>query len=133
MAENLIVTPSRYRAAETLTRLEAAIKAAGMSVFARIDHAAGAASVGMNLRPTMVVIFGNAKAGTPLMQAREAVGLDLPLRMLVIEEESGKAALIHRDPKTLAAWHDLGPESMKILEAMAAGMLTLARAAAGET
>ena len=70
---------SAFGPKETMERLEAAVRSKGMTVFARIDHAAGAESVGLVLRPTELLIFGNAKAGTPLMQVNQAIGLDLPL------------------------------------------------------
>ena len=82
-AAGLISVASRGSAAETLERLTATLRAKGQTVFARIDHAQGAAETGLTLRPTTVVIFGNPKIGTPLMQANQAAGLDLPLRMLV--------------------------------------------------
>lgn len=76
--DGLITIASRHSVKETLDRLEASLKAKGISVFARIDHAAGAKSVGMDLRPTEVLIFGNPKTGTPLMQASQTIGIDLP-------------------------------------------------------
>ena len=79
-AEGLITMASSFGAKETMDRLEAEVKAKGLTVFARIDHAAGAVEVGLPLRPTEVLIFGNAKGGTPLMQANQATGIDLPLR-----------------------------------------------------
>jgi uncharacterized protein (DUF302 family) len=82
---------SSFEVKETLDRLEAEIRARGMTVFARVDHAVGAAEVGLPLRPTEVVIFGNARGGTPLMQANQAIGIDLPLKALVFEDASGKA------------------------------------------
>ena len=92
MSDNgLVTTRSRHDAKTTMDRLEAAVKGAGMTVFARIDHAAGAAAVGMNLRPTEVLIFGNARAGTPLMQAQPTIGIDLPLKALVWEDAEGKS------------------------------------------
>jgi uncharacterized protein (DUF302 family) len=72
-----------------MNRLEAEVKAKGMSVFARIDHAAGAAEVGLSLRPTELLIFGNAKGGTPLMQSIQTIGIDLPLKALVWQDASG--------------------------------------------
>ncbi len=85
MAEDgLISVSSGFGPKETMDRLEAEIKARGMTVFARIDHAAGArGGVGLHLRPTVVLIFGNAKGGTPLMQANQTIGIDLPLKALV--------------------------------------------------
>jgi hypothetical protein len=79
-AEGLTTISSDFGPKETMDRLEAELKANGVTVFARIDHAAGAASVGLPLRPTELLIFGNAKAGTPLMQANQAIGIDLPLK-----------------------------------------------------
>src|SRR5499427_678402 len=76
-ADGLTTIASSYGPKETMDRLEAEIKAKGMIVFARIDHAAGAAQAGLSLRPTEVLIFGNAKAGTPLMQANQTMGIDL--------------------------------------------------------
>jgi uncharacterized protein (DUF302 family) len=81
-ADGLTTIRSHRGPKETMDRLEAAIKARAMSVFARVDHAAGAAEVGLALLPTAVLIFGNAKAGTPLMQAMQTVGIDLPLKAL---------------------------------------------------
>ena len=78
-ADGLTTSTSTFSAKETMDRLEAGIKAAGMTVFSRVDHAAGAASVGLALRPTELLIFGSAKAGTPLMQAAQTIGIDLPL------------------------------------------------------
>ena len=94
--DGLVTIASRHPVKETIDRLEAAVKAAGISVFARIDHAAGATSVGMPLRPTELLIFGNPKGGTPLMQSRQAIGLDLPLKMLAWEDGSGKVWQIGR-------------------------------------
>jgi len=76
-ADGLTTIPSNYGPKETMDRLEAEIKAKGMTVFARIDHAAGAAQAGLSLRPTEVLLFGNAKAGTPLMQSNQTIGIDL--------------------------------------------------------
>jgi uncharacterized protein (DUF302 family) len=89
-------------------RLEAEIKAKGMTVFARIDHAAGAAELGLPLRPTELLIFGNAKAGTPLMQANQAIGIDLPLKALVFEDAAGTVWLSYNDPRWLAQRHGIG-------------------------
>jgi len=91
-----------------MDRLEAAVKAKGMTVFARIDHAAGAAGAGLSLRPTALLIFGNAKAGTPLMQSVQTIGIDLPLRALVWQDRSGDTWLSYDDPAWLAQRHALG-------------------------
>lgn len=92
---------------ETMNRLEAAVIAKGLTVFARIDHAAGAAAAGLSLRPTEVLIFGNAKGGTPLMQEVQTIGLDLPLKALVWWDAAGDTWLSYDDPAWLAARHGL--------------------------
>jgi uncharacterized protein (DUF302 family) len=88
-ADGLITIKSSQGPKETMERLEAAAKAKGLTIFARIDHAAGAAEVGLSLRPTELLIFGNAKGGTPLMQSDQTVGIDLPLKALVWQDASG--------------------------------------------
>jgi uncharacterized protein (DUF302 family) len=91
----------------TINRLESAIKAKGLTVFARIDHAEGASAAGLSLRPTELLIFGNAKGGTPLMQAAQTVGIDLPLKALVWQDASGETWLSWNDPAWLAARHGM--------------------------
>ena len=96
-ADGLVTLPSSFGPKETMDRLEAAIKAKGMTVFARIDHAAGAAAAGLALRPTELLIFGNARAGTPLMQADQTIGIDLPLKALVYRRRGRQdVALLRR-------------------------------------
>ncbi|KAA3649195.1 MAG: DUF302 domain-containing protein [Proteobacteria bacterium] len=107
-ADGFIEKPSAHAARQTMDRLESIVKEKGMTVFARIDHAAGAASVGATLRPTEVLIFGNPKGGTPLMQCAQRVGIDLPLKALVWEDASGQAWLGYTDPVWLAARHGAG-------------------------
>jgi uncharacterized protein (DUF302 family) len=96
-AQGLVTIPSSYGPKDTMDRLEAEVKAKGMTVFARIDHAAGAAGMGLPLRPTELLIFGNAKGGTPLMQSVQTIGIDLPLKALVWQDASGKAWLSYQD------------------------------------
>jgi uncharacterized protein (DUF302 family) len=106
--DGMIRVESASAAGETMDRLEAAVREKGMKVFARIDHAAGAASIGMTLRPTTLLIFGNPKGGTPFMQCAQTVGLDLPLKVLVWQDEAGKVWLGYNDPAYLAARHGAG-------------------------
>jgi uncharacterized protein (DUF302 family) len=113
-----------------MDRLEAAVTAKGMSVFARIDHAAGAAEVGLSLRPTELLIFGNAKGGTPLMQWVQAIGLDLPLKALVWRDASDNTWISFNDPSWIAKRHGLGHEAEKIVSGMAAVLNEAASAAA---
>jgi uncharacterized protein (DUF302 family) len=115
--------------ADTMNRLEAAVKAKGMTVFARIDHAAGAAEVGLSLRPTELLIFGNAKGGTPLMQSIQAIGIDLPLKALVWQDGSGSTWLSYNAPSWLAKRYGLGHEADATVSAMAAALDAIARTA----
>jgi uncharacterized protein (DUF302 family) len=106
MSENgLITLPSAFSAKETIDRLVSEVKAKGMAVFARVDHAAGATAAGLTLRPTELLIFGNAKGGTPLMQANQTIGIDLPLKALAWEDADGKVWLSYNAPEWLARRH----------------------------
>jgi uncharacterized protein (DUF302 family) len=118
-ADGLTSLPSSFGPKETMDRLEAEIKAKGMTVFARIDHAAGAAQVGLPLRPTELLIFGSAKAGTPLMQTNQTIGIDLPLKALVFEDAAGKVWLAYNDPRWLAKRHGLGADADRTVDTMA--------------
>lgn len=132
MSEEGLITIAAPRGAKaTMDALEAAVKAAGLTVFARIDHAAGAAEVGLKLRPTDVLIFGNARGGTPLMQARQTIGIDLPLKVLAWEDAQGKAWLTYNDPRFLAGRHGLGAEVEGVVAALTAALAKLTQAAAG--
>jgi uncharacterized protein (DUF302 family) len=127
-AQGLTTMPSRFGPQDTMDRLEAAVKAKGMTVFARIDHAAGAAEAGLSLRPTAVLIFGNAKAGTPLMQSVQTVGIDLPLKALVWQDTSGDTWLSYNDPAWLAQRHGVaGTET--VVGMMTAALDAVAKAA----
>ena len=103
--EGLTTIASNFGPKETIDRLETEIRAKGMKVFARIDHAAGAAEVGLTLRPTELIIFGNARGGTPFMQSVQTIGIDLPLKALVWEDASGKAWISYNEPSWLAQRH----------------------------
>lgn len=107
-SNGLITVPSNYSVKQTLDRLETALKAAGITIFARVDHSGGAAAVGLALRPTELLIFGNPKGGTPLMQANQMTGLDLPLRVLAWEDEAGNTNLTYNDVDWLAERYNLG-------------------------
>ncbi|MFQ5847952.1 MAG: DUF302 domain-containing protein [Candidatus Methylomirabilales bacterium] len=103
----LVNKKSAYSVAETLDRLEKALTQKGIVVFARIDHAAGAKKVGLALRATEVVIFGNPKLGTPLMQSNQTIGIDLPLKALAWEDETGQVWLTYNAPASLADRHGI--------------------------
>jgi uncharacterized protein (DUF302 family) len=132
-ADGLITIRSSYGPQDTMNRLEAAVRAKGMTVFARIDHAAGAAAVGLSLRPTAVLIFGNAKGGTPLMQSTQTIGIDLPLKALVWQDASGSTWLSYNDPGWLAKRHGLGREVEATVGAIAAALDAMARTATGSS
>jgi uncharacterized protein (DUF302 family) len=130
-ADGLITVRSSHGPKETMTRLEAAVKAKGLTVFAHVDHAAGAAEVGLSLRPTDLLIFGNAKGGTPLMQSVQTVGIDLPLKALVWQDASGNTWLAYNDPAWLAKRHGLTAEADASVSALAAALAALAKGATG--
>ena len=105
-AQGLRVLPSRHNAVETLERLEAVIARQGMAVLARIDHGAAAEKVDLELRPTVVVFFGNPRAGTPAMRATPTLAIDLPLRMLIWQDEKG-TWLAYNEPGWLFRRHGI--------------------------
>jgi uncharacterized protein (DUF302 family) len=119
-APGLTTIASSHGPKDTMDRLEAEVRSKGMTVFARIDHAAGATGAGLSLRPTEVLIFGNAKAGTPLMQSIQTIGVDLPLKALVWQDASGTTWLSYNDPAWLAQRHGLGGETKAAVDAMTA-------------
>ena len=104
-ADGLITVKSPHSPKDTMDRLEALLKQKGMTIFARIDHAAGAAKVGRTLRATELLIFGNPQGGTPFMECSQTVGIDLPLKALVWEDASGQVWLGYNDPAFLAQRH----------------------------
>jgi uncharacterized protein (DUF302 family) len=112
-----------------MNRLEAEVSAKGMTVFARIDHAAGAAAVGLSLRPTELLIFGNARGGTPLMELAQTVGIDLPLKALVWQDASGITWLSYNDPHWFAKRHGLDPEVGATVSMLTAALNQIARSA----
>jgi uncharacterized protein (DUF302 family) len=128
-ADGLISLASNHPVRETMDRLEAVLREKGITIFARIDHAAGAAAVDMPLRPTELVIFGNPRAGTPLMQARQSIGIDLPLKMLGWQDAAGKVWLVYNDPAWLARRHGLGGEAEAAVAGLAKALAMLAAGA----
>ncbi len=117
-AEGLVTRRSAYGFAETLQRLTAAVAAKGLTVFSTIDHAAGAGEVGLTLRPTTLVIFGNARGGTPLMQEVQTAGIDLPLKALVWQDQDEAVNITINDIFWLARRHG-------IAEAKTGGLVAL--------
>ncbi|MFB0488345.1 uncharacterized protein (DUF302 family) [Methylobacterium sp. OAE515] len=125
-ADGLVTIKSAFGPAETMSRLESEVKAKGLTVFARIDHAAGAATVSLPLRPTDLLIFGAAKSGTPLMQAAQTIGIDLPLKALVWQDEAGTTFLSYNEPANLAGRHGLGPSADAVVMPMSAALKAIA-------
>lgn len=101
----MIQIASRYPVEDTLTRLSTALAEKGMRVFAVIDHSGEAEKAGLKMRPTKVVVFGSPKGGTPLMVAAPSLAIDLPLKALVAEGESGKVLVTYNDPEYLQQRH----------------------------
>jgi uncharacterized protein (DUF302 family) len=125
---DLVTLPSAHGATETVERLKALLGQKKIQVFADIDHAAGAQKVGLSLRPTRLLIFGNPQAGTPLMQSQQTIGLDLPLRVLVWEDEAGKVWLTYHRPEYLAQRHQVRNHD-EAVKSLGAGLAALAHAA----
>jgi len=103
----LISVKSSHTVKATADRLENVLNQKGMTVFIRINHAAGAQKIGKKLRPTELVVFGNPKVGTPLMQCAQSIAIDLPQKALIWQDDKGQVWLSYNDPKYLAQRHGL--------------------------
>src|ERR1700677_3238738 len=103
----IVSKPSKHSVDETVAKLQAILQAKGVAVFALVDHSGEAEKVGMLMRPTKLLIFGNPKGGTPLMLAAPSIAIDLPLKILVWEDDQGKVWLSHNSPEYLAERHGL--------------------------
>lgn len=124
-ADELISVRSPVPVAETMDRLQRSVTAAGFVVAARIDHAGGAATAGLSLRPTELLVFGNPKGGTPIMRCDQRAGIDLPLRALVWQDEAGQVWLGMTDPQVLKSRFRLSPACDKPVAAMEAAVRRL--------
>ena len=129
----MVVLESAYGPSETANRLVAAIGEHGMAVMARVDHAAAAAKVGLDLRPTEVLMFGNPRGGTPLMQAAQTAGIDLPLKALVWQDEADRTWVGYNDPHWIAIRHGASVGGDPTTAAMAAALAAIAATATGAT
>ena len=127
-ASDLITKSSPHSVGDTADNLVAAVEGAGAKVFARVDHAAGAANIGSSLRPTQMVMFGNPKLGTPALQAAQTAGLDLPLRVVIYEDASGQTMVTYHDPASLARDHGI-PGNAEVLTKMTGALNNLTNAA----
>jgi uncharacterized protein (DUF302 family) len=132
LADNGLVTVrSSFGVHETANRLASVLEEKGMRIVARIDHTAGAASVGMTLRPTELLVFGNPAVGTPLMQCAQTVAIDLPQKMLIWEDESGMVSISYNDPGYLSTRHDIEGCKENIRK-IAGALATFAQSAASD-
>ena len=127
--EGLITIESHVAVAETIDRLARAAEDAGLRIFARVDHAAGARDVGLELRPTQLLIFGNPRGGTPLMLDRQTAGIDLPVKALAWEDEGGRVWLTYNDAGWIAERHGLGQATAPAVAAINEGLARLAERA----
>jgi uncharacterized protein (DUF302 family) len=131
--DGLVSLASRFSPKEMADRFVAALETFGMTVFARIDHAAAAHAVGLELRATEVILFGNPRAGTLLMQEVQTIGIDLPLKALIWQDQAQTTWLSYNDPTYLAERHGAGASIRPALMAMSAALTKLAdKATAGD-
>ena len=129
-ADGLVEVKSPYGVDVTMNRLEKIVKERGLNVFARIDHAAGATKVGKTLRPTVLLIFGNPKGGTPLMECAQTTGIDLPLKALVWQDASKQVWLGYNDPAFIAQRH--GAVNCPVVENLRKALAGMADAAVAQ-
>lgn len=115
----------------TLNKLTEALESKGMTIFGRIDHAANAEKAGLSLRPTQVLLFGNPKLGTPLMNCAQSVALDLPQKMLAWQDETGQTHLGWNDPAYLKVRHNI-QGCDEVLETVSGALANFAKAATTE-
>jgi uncharacterized protein (DUF302 family) len=122
-ANGIIDKPGNHSVDETAEKLQAILRDRGIALFALVDHSGEAAKVGMNMRPTKLLIFGNPKAGTPLMQASPSIAIDLPLKILIWEDAAGKVWVSYNSPTYLRERHHLPDElerNIAVVETLAA-------------
>jgi uncharacterized protein (DUF302 family) len=130
--QGFVKRESKFGPKETVDRLAETAVANGMAVVARIDHAAAAAQVGMDLRPTEVLIFGNPSAGTPIMQNMQTAAIDLPLKALVWQDGGGKTWIGYNDPVWIGERHGVDGHLEPVLRVMADKLATVAADASGQ-
>jgi uncharacterized protein (DUF302 family) len=131
MAENLTTLESKFSVKETADRLAAVVEEKGLKVAARIDHAAGAKAAGMEMPATEVVMFGNPKLGTPLMLANPQLAIDLPMKVVVWQDASGKVMVGYVEPAELGKRHSLSGQD-EIIQKMSGALAGFAKQAAGQ-
>jgi uncharacterized protein (DUF302 family) len=114
----IVNVASNHSVDETVEKLKGILQAKGVALFALVDHSGEAEKVGMTMRPTKLLIFGSPKAGTPLMQAVPSIAIDLPLKILIAEDEKGKVWISYNSPEYLAQRHDLPSELLANISAV---------------
>ncbi len=129
-AQTLVSRESKFGVKETIDRLASELEKRGMKVAARIDHAAGAKSAGMEMPPTEVVMFGNPKLGTPLMLSAPSIAIDLPMRMVAWQDKAGKVWIGYTAPDTLKQRYGISDRDEQF-KAMSGALDALAKAASG--
>jgi uncharacterized protein (DUF302 family) len=132
MNTGLISQNSPYSAIQTMEKIASLVQANGMTIFMRLDHAQNAKTIGLSLRPTELIVFGNPKAGTILMEDNQATGLDLPLKALVWEDESCKTWVTYEDPRWISARHQLTSSAGPIVNSIAESIKELIETALAE-
>jgi uncharacterized protein (DUF302 family) len=128
---DLVVAESKLSVKDSLDAMAKAVESKGAKVVARVDHAAGAKAVGMDLKPSEVIIFGNPKLGTPLMQSKPEIGLDLPLKALAWQDASGKVFVAYTNPDALKARYGIKDKD-EVFKAMAGALAGFSAAATGK-
>ncbi len=131
ISDGMMTTISRHSVADLIDHLVEFLQKRGVTIFARIDHAANAAAVGLSLRPTQLLVFGDPSVGTDLMLDRQEIGLDLPLKALAWEDENGECWLTFDDGMWLAKRHRLGPHHAATLQTIESFMSAMAKVATG--
>lgn len=131
-ADGLVRVQGKDSVQVVADRLQHILKDKGMHLFARIDHQAGAAQAGRQLRPTELFIFGNPQAGTPLMQCKQSFAIDLPQKMVIYLDEAGKTWIVYNDPAYLAKRHNLDGCGAKVLTKVNEILAEISQAAAEE-
>ena len=114
----IVAVPSQHSVADSVAKIEAAAKARGLTIFARIDHSGEAKKAGLDMRPTELLVLGNPKGGTPLMQAKPSLAIDLPLKILVWQDAGAKVWVGYNDPAFLKQRHGLTDEQARPLGAL---------------
>lgn len=131
LSDKIVATESKFGVKETLDRLAAALDQRGIKVAARINHAAGAKAAGMELPPTEVLLFGNPKLGTPLMQSNPEIGIDLPMKVLAWQDGAGKVWVGYTAPEALKARYGITDRD-QVFSSMSTALEGLVKSASGQ-